>query len=1195
MHSKDGWKPLSLSVPVLVTLTAFTLLIAASIETIAQRSKAQGGLALSPSLDEMPRYAWLAYLYVPNIVAVIYSTLWSWVDLDAKRMQPWFELSKPQGATAKDSIFLDYPYDFVAFVPFRAARRKHWPVFFSGTAMVIVFWLITPLQSAILGTDSVVQKVDAQVGVRSELQALQQQETLLNTEILNTGYAIGWLDQPYPPFTTSSYALLPFYLEDTSVPAMVQSNWTANTTKLSTELSCWPADVVPKSPKNTSTSFYFLNGQGCNATIGFNQWANYTMLYIGYYGSPYSDFWLGGPKCVETANSTHQFLAIWAKPGPFSAENVTDIGTPQFNITAIYCQPRYYKQQVLATVESSTLKPVNSSIRPVGPIEPLTEQEFNSTAFEFLLGNGITDVITKRDYPFISVVEQQPRLNDTGIDRPASNMVGYALAGRDLPVTAYSDPKTLAKVYGDAHRHLFSVAINQLLINNTETSEPTGSAEFYLYGVVVSRVFATIVESLLGVIACFTLLLMWLSRNSWSNLPHNPSSLRRYIDITRDSPEILRQFRGSDTADEKTLIKESEKGNYKLLYDTSSNSVRVTLDNAQPNTLESPQRKQDSQRGFYDPVQPWILKRRTGTLLVIALIAAITILSYFKQQESKLNGLKRPSNNFEVLQLLENYIPTIFATLIEPLWILLNRTICVLQPFKELWEGKARSDVSIDATYTSIPPQLVLWRAIKSRHLTLVTLCTVALLANVLSVGLSSVFNEAPTVAVYTETLQPAFAPQFDNSSVYNFESYMVQNIITTAGYRDHYYVALANISSGTTLPPWVSKDFFFHRYDLPQIDQKKGDIYKLQTRGFGVSANCTPIPSYKWPANLTVPETDEKSGKCADLVDTAIVNMRENHFDRSTGVSAIEYIATLTSGGAPQPCDLPLTLGWGRTTIATQMNGSIFGGFVVCRPYFQTAMFNVTVDISGHILEYNQTSDMKSALDYPESKTHTDILFEQANHQWRSFNNHWHNNTLSNDWMNHFIMLLTGSRASLDPSGPPPEPKDMLPMVEYLYGQLFVILLSLNEHIFVKPDTSNVTTATRHTQEVRIFMENASLYISIAVLGLNIIVALGFYFRSVAFVLPRMPTTLGSILAYIAPSRLASSKLKQLPGQDSRTFSFGRYVGLDGRSYIGVELDPYVVPVDPSMRKYKSGLVAWIGSLFRKREKYMAKNETWL
>ena len=109
--------------PILAAIGVLSLLLAASMELIVQRSNSEGGLALSPSIDDIPQYAMLSYLYVPQTMAVFYSLLWSWVDLDVKRMQPWFELSKPSGATASDSLFLDYPYTFIAFVPFTAARK----------------------------------------------------------------------------------------------------------------------------------------------------------------------------------------------------------------------------------------------------------------------------------------------------------------------------------------------------------------------------------------------------------------------------------------------------------------------------------------------------------------------------------------------------------------------------------------------------------------------------------------------------------------------------------------------------------------------------------------------------------------------------------------------------------------------------------------------------------------------------------------------------------------------------------------------------------------------------------------------------------------------------------------------------------------------------------------------------------------
>jgi hypothetical protein len=94
------------------------------IEVLAQGSHQNGALALSPSLDAVPSSVVFSYLFLPTIIAVLYSLYWNWIDLDVKRMQPWFELSREDGALAKRSMFLDYPFEFVAFVPFTAARRR---------------------------------------------------------------------------------------------------------------------------------------------------------------------------------------------------------------------------------------------------------------------------------------------------------------------------------------------------------------------------------------------------------------------------------------------------------------------------------------------------------------------------------------------------------------------------------------------------------------------------------------------------------------------------------------------------------------------------------------------------------------------------------------------------------------------------------------------------------------------------------------------------------------------------------------------------------------------------------------------------------------------------------------------------------------------------------------------------------------
>lgn len=110
--------------PVLIAFAAASLLLVILLEVLAQQSQKAGGLSLVKDAESLPSMVTFGYLYLPTIIAVIYSLAWSWVDLDTKRIQPWLNLSNEEGDTAENTLFLDYPYDFFAWVPIKAAKRR---------------------------------------------------------------------------------------------------------------------------------------------------------------------------------------------------------------------------------------------------------------------------------------------------------------------------------------------------------------------------------------------------------------------------------------------------------------------------------------------------------------------------------------------------------------------------------------------------------------------------------------------------------------------------------------------------------------------------------------------------------------------------------------------------------------------------------------------------------------------------------------------------------------------------------------------------------------------------------------------------------------------------------------------------------------------------------------------------------------
>ena len=503
--------------------------------------------------------------------------------------------------------------------------------------------------------------------------------------------------------------------------------------------------------------------------------------------------------------------------------------------------------------------------------------------------------------------------------------------------------------------------------------------------------------------------------------------------------------------------------------------------------------------------------------------------------------------------------------MVEPFWVLVNRLLCVLQPFNDLWKGGAKASNSISATYTSVPPQFAAWRALKSRHYTLVLVCGAVFLSNILTVSFPAIFEDKEVLASYPQNFRPEISTTFNNESVFGLSDFLNSNKITTTSYHDPSHSALANITGGASLLPWVSQDYFFQPWDLDNGSRTgKADSYSFFTRGYGAKPQCVSIEPAVFPVEAVAdPILDSDPPYCGDSLAIARASILENEGTDSTGPSAIEYINTPT-GGEFRFCDKTLTFGWARAERRKNHNSTTVGSFAVCQPVFETAMFKVEVDTLGHVLAYEKFGKLQNTLDYPDSQVHIDQLIAQVNFFIGTLHG-WHNDTLSRDWINHLIVELNDSRSHLDPLGAVPDPDELLPFVEDIYGRLFANFLALNRQLFDKPDSDRFTEGSRFVRETRLFMDDTAFITTVVMLGINIAIAAVFYTHGAVFVLPRMPTSLGSILAYIAPSRFATELDAGVWDENDVRFSFGRFIGRDGLSHIGVETDTHVIPIDPA------------------------------
>jgi len=122
--ARRPWRPLTQKAYFLLAVVLASVGIIAVLQSFLHRSQRDSGIVFAPNVNDLPAGQTFCYLYLPTIIALTLSFAWTWIDLDVKRLQPFWQLSRKGGAHGKDSVLLHYPFDFVALVPLRAIRQR---------------------------------------------------------------------------------------------------------------------------------------------------------------------------------------------------------------------------------------------------------------------------------------------------------------------------------------------------------------------------------------------------------------------------------------------------------------------------------------------------------------------------------------------------------------------------------------------------------------------------------------------------------------------------------------------------------------------------------------------------------------------------------------------------------------------------------------------------------------------------------------------------------------------------------------------------------------------------------------------------------------------------------------------------------------------------------------------------------------
>jgi hypothetical protein len=178
----------------------------------------------------------------------------------------------------------------------------------------------------------------------------------------------------------------------------------------------------------------------------------------------------------------------------------------------------------------------------------------------------------------------------------------------------------------------------------------------------------------------------------------------------------------------------------------------------------------------------------------------------------------------------------------------------MLQPLEELRGGNAVARRSVDADYSTLPPQLVIFKALRSSHFKLAAVCAMALLANILAVAFSGLFQELPTLVPRTLDMIPPYESKFvaingtiipDVSPSWEIK----QSGAFTGGMgMSQFLVAESNYTAGTPLPPWTDDQFLYIPFvDIHDIGETEG--VEARTMAFGAAIECNKVDNSDYRA----------------------------------------------------------------------------------------------------------------------------------------------------------------------------------------------------------------------------------------------------------------------------------------------------------------------------------------------------------
>ncbi|RAH47375.1 uncharacterized protein BO95DRAFT_410103 [Aspergillus brunneoviolaceus CBS 621.78] len=1109
-QNRPSWLPHTLRRPYLLTLSTVLLLIAIAVEVLRQYSTRHNGIAQYKQREDLSTSMWRAWADTPTIVGLVAVVLWEVFAHDLLRLEPYFQLANPSGASAS-VLFTNYSFDPGILAPIRALRNRHWIVLCVSLMSLAIHLLVASLLSGLV----VLSSFDV-----VETKTLDSWPHLVDLEAQDNWFALEAAHKPSSqsshcndpgPNKTMAYAVAPVTFP--SDYSMEFSTLSISQSVYWSDLTCVNATVTGAVPStmNVSSAEDSLSDHGLVWNL-----SNVTLLGMSTAAACEIGIALNTSAPLGDGGFQARYWEpVQSQPAPVSRPAFNATGCPSTgllgiiidmesmagtplgsNLTFFACQPLY--RQATANV-SFTDRSYPTSIQPIhSSIGDLGEKDFSGHGFQSLMS------------------AEHTRTGESWNER--ISIVGNTEA---LNLTQYQE------AVGRTWNHRFTNAIDRLFDQQAEAVRIDAILMTYSVAVAVVPRAAVLIETIMFSSFALVLALSFIYPRRLSLLDRDPSSIAAQCDLIArliDSDTLGTLSQPIYHVARTRRLRKWAKGLWcRWIPGSNGRRLELSLIDGSPAKMGPPPAA--SKRG--DPMPhfltlPWFV---TECVLLMGAITA-TGLTFSWIRVRVLNTMNTTEYLFAAAFLV--YGPTMIASVVRSLINSLHRHLSVAEPWIRLRQGMRPSMPLSAPAYGPLKTLFVLRRSGPRPSLStfgLSLVCVLNLILVVVTGGLfepqiNTYFASSNVTTSYTDstfdgpTLTPDF-PSFDRSI----------------------YLLTMNHSRLS----WTTRDLSFQPFEMDIDEGAVGVVFNAMIRGIGTTLSCDELPfnyatidNYTTTVNWAYPlSPDTQTTQCnvhLPLVSPDPTRPKIQYaWPNNSDCQRSGFFVSATS----LPTD-------NHTSTALH-----------CTPQLHTQFFEVQVDPSGHILEHaavHHTAPLTTGPFYANLTTALGLFN-------RNLGFFVHNISAQplpyylSSFPNHQTTQLSQTIQQTDPTN---TTKALTTAIQTLYQSTFATYLTLNRDLlFPRGPMVQIPGVIKYTFWG--FMPSSTtIVIIIVILSIDVlalVTVFACYFGR--YDAPRIPKAIGSLIPWVGGPE-GAKRLANMGGngddEEDRRYRFWSQTDADGQ-----------------------------------------------